>query len=46
MKKYVIAAIVVAALALSACGTVRGFGQDVQTVGTWVENAGKPKVEQ
>lgn len=32
-----------AMLAMSACGTVKGFGQDVQTVGSWIEGGGNAK---
>ncbi|MBM3115590.1 MULTISPECIES: entericidin A/B family lipoprotein [Jeongeupia] len=31
---------VVAALTLSGCNTMKGFGQDVQKVGGKIENAG------
>lgn len=40
MKKLIVLA---AMLALTACGTVRGFGDDVQTLGTWIEDGATKK---
>ena len=37
MKHVAAGFILIAALALSACNTVRGMGQDVQSVGKTVE---------
>ncbi|WP_299329186.1 entericidin A/B family lipoprotein [Parasphingopyxis sp.] len=37
MPKFIIASLVVASFALSACNTVAGIGRDVQSVGETVE---------
>ena len=43
-KVLLIAAAPIAAIALSGCGTVQGFGKDLQTVGRKMENKSE-KVE-
>lgn len=39
MRKSVVATLVVAALALAGCNTVKGAGQDLQSVGQAGEDA-------
>ena len=39
--KFMLAAALLAAFALSGCNTVRGIGQDVQRAGSAVSNAAK-----
>ena len=40
-KSIWLGALLAAVMILSGCNTVRGVGQDVQKVGTSIENAGK-----
>jgi predicted small secreted protein len=39
MRKLMIASLLTASLALTACNTVRGLGRDMESVGSAVEQA-------
>ena len=41
IKRWIVAGALIAALwACWGCGTIRGIGQDMQTVGSWLEDQG------
>lgn len=41
MKNFTLAAVIACVLALTACNTVKGVGQDLQKAGTAIEDAAK-----
>jgi predicted small secreted protein len=43
MKSFLVASIALLVLALSACNTVKGVGQDLQKAGEKIEDAAKKK---